>query len=174
MSSIICCPFFWWNVNLFCFLCFFLFFRFTFWSNFISYFISNQVFCCFCSLLNYSIRRSFCGIYSCFCCSIHYFFTIFITEFSWKWQKAISFNVFSKFWFCWISNFCNVYPIISVKLRLSSTSSALLARSLNQTSTEENSILTVFIVVEECGEIFIHCPNCLLATKVNNTFDVCW
>ena len=72
-----------------------------------------------------------------------------------------------------MSHFYNVYPIVSVKLRLSSISSALLAWSLNQTSTEENSISTVFIVVEECGEICIHCPNCLLATKVNKTFDVC-
>ena len=59
--------FFWRNVNFFCFVCFFLFFWFAYWSNFISYFIFNQV-KYFQS--NYSFRRSFCCIYSCFCCSI--------------------------------------------------------------------------------------------------------
>ena len=36
-------------------------------------------------------------------------------------------------------------------------SSALLVWSVNQTSTKENSVLTVFIIVKECGEIFISC-----------------
>ena len=53
-------------------------------------------------------------------------------------------------------------------------SSALLTWSVNQTLTEENSVLTVFIIVKECGEIFINCPNCLFGTKLNKTFDVCW
>ena len=35
--------FFWWNINFFCFFWFFLFFSFTYWSNFISYFISYQI-----------------------------------------------------------------------------------------------------------------------------------
>ena len=48
-----------------------------------------------------------------------------------------------------------VYPIISVKLTLSWISSALLVWSVNQTSTKGNSVLTVFIIVKECGEIFI-------------------
>ena len=52
-------------------------------------------------------------------------------------------------------------------------SSALLTWSVNQTSAEENSVLIVFIIVKECGEIFISCPSCLLGTKVNKTFDVC-
>ena len=43
--------------------------------------------------------------------------------------------------------------MISVKLTLSSISSAFLAWSVNQTSTEENSVLSVFISVEESGEI---------------------
>ena len=42
-----------------------------------------------------------------------------------------------------------------MKLTLSSISSALLAWSVNQTSTEENSVLTVFIIVRECDEIFL-------------------
>ena len=63
--------------------------------------------------------------------------------------------------------------MISVKLTLSSISSALLAWSVNQNPTEENSVLTVFIIVKECGEIVINCPNCLFGTKVNKTFDVC-
>ena len=45
--------------------------------------------------------------------------------------------------------------MISVKLTLSSISSALLAWSVNQTLTEQNSVLTVFIIVKECGQIFI-------------------
>ena len=56
---------------------------------------------------------------------------------------------------------------MKVKLTLSSISRALLALSVNQTSTEENSVLTVFIFIKECGEIFINCPNCLFETKVN-------
>ena len=36
------------------------------------------------------------------------FLTIFIAKFSCKGQKAVSFNVFSKFWFCWTSPLCNV------------------------------------------------------------------
>ena len=63
--------------------------------------------------------------------------------------------------------------MISVKLTLSSISSALLTWSVNQTSTEENLILTVFIFVKVCGEIFIHCSNCLFKTKLKNIFDMC-
>ena len=48
-----------------------------------------------------------------------------------------------------------MYPIISVKLILYLISSVLLAWSVNQTSAEENSVLTVFVIVKECGEIFI-------------------
>ena len=63
--------------------------------------------------------------------------------------------------------------MISVKLTLFSIPSALLAWSVSQTSTEENLVLTVFIILKECSEIFIHCPNCLFGTKVNKTFEVC-
>ena len=63
--------------------------------------------------------------------------------------------------------------MISVELILSSISVALLTWSLNETSTEENSVLTVFIIVKKCGEIFINRPNCLFGTNVNRTFDVC-
>ena len=63
--------------------------------------------------------------------------------------------------------------MISVKLTLSSISSALLAWSVNQNSTEENSVLTVLIIVKECGEIVINCPNCLFGTEVNKIFDMC-
>ena len=64
--------------------------------------------------------------------------------------------------------------MINVKSTLSSISSSLLTWSVIQTSREENSVLTEFIIVKECGEIFINCPNCLFGTKVNKTFDVCW
>ena len=57
-------------------------------------------------------------------------------------------------------------------MTLSSGSCALLAWSVNQTSAEENSVLTVFIIVKECGEILINCPDCLFGRKVNKTFDV--
>ena len=70
--------------------------------------------------------------------------------------------------------FYNIYPIISVKLTLSSISSALLEWSVNQTSTEENSAFTVFIIVKTCGEMFNSCSNYLFGTKLNNTFDACW
>ena len=58
--------FFWWNVNFFCSFCFFLFLWFAYWSNVISYFISNQISCSFCSFVNYLFTNSFCSIY--FCC----------------------------------------------------------------------------------------------------------
>ena len=63
---------------------------------------------------------------------------------------------------------------MSVKLTLSSISSALLTWLVNQTSAKENSELTAFIIVKECGEIFINCSNCLFWTKVNKTFNICW
>ena len=65
------------------------------------------------------------------------------------------------------------YPTISVNLTLSSIPSTLLAWPVNQTSTEENSVLAVFIILKECGEIFINCPNYFFGTNVNKTFDVC-
>ena len=55
----------------------------------------------------------------------------------------------------------------------SSISRALLAWSVNQTSTSENSVLTVFNIVKECGEIFINCPDGLFGTKINKNFDKC-
>ena len=97
-------------------------------------------------------------------------FYIFITRFSSKWQKAISFEVFSKFRFCWISHFYKGYPIIIVKLILSSISSALLTWSVKQTSTKENSVLIVFLIVKQ----LINFPTCLFGTKVNQTFEACW
>ena len=129
---------------------------------FISYFIFNHISSCFSSFLNNSFRSSF-------CCSIHYFLPYLSQNFLVN-EKVISFNIFSVFWFCWISHFYNVYPIISVKLTLSSISSALLKWSVNQTSTKENSIAIVFIIVKERGEIFINCANCLFGTKVNKIF----
>ena len=72
-----------------------------------------------------------------------------------------------------MSHFYNDYPIISVKLTLCSISSALLAWFVNQTSTKENSVLTVFIIVKDYGEIFINCRNFLFRTKLYKTFDVC-
>ena len=79
-----------------------------------------------------------------------------MTRFSGKWQKAVSFNVFSVFFFLWISHFYNIYPIISVNLTLSSILSAFLTLSVNQTSTEENSVLGMFVIVKECDEILIN------------------
>ena len=63
--------------------------------------------------------------------------------------------------------------MISIKLTSSSISSALLIWSINQTLTEDNAVLTVFIFVKQCGKVFINCPNCLFEAKVNRTFDVC-
>ena len=59
------------------------------------------------------------------------------------------------------------------KLTLFSISSGLLDWSVNQNSTEENSVFAVFIIVKTCGEIFNNCLNCLFGTKLNNTFDAC-
>ena len=68
----------------------------------------------------------------------------------------------------------NIYSMISVKLILSSISSAFLTWSVNQTSGEENSVLTIFIIVKECSKIFISCPNSLFRTKLNKILDVHW
>ena len=139
--------FFWQNANFFYFLYFF--FWLSQWSKFIGYFISNQISSCFCNFL----RQFFYPLFL-FLCSIHYFFTIFISKFSSKWQKAVSFNEFSKFRFCWISHFYKSYPIIIAKLTLYSISSVLLTWPVNQTSTKKNSVLIVFVIIKECGEIF--------------------
>ena len=56
---------------------------------------------------------------------------------------------------------------------LSSISSALPAGFVNQTSTKQNSVLTVFIIIKDCCEVFISCPNCLFGTKINKIFDEC-
>ena len=54
-----------------------------------------------------------------------------------------------------------------IKFTLSSISSALQIWSVvNQTTTKEKSVLTVFIIVRECGGIFINRPNCSFGTKV--------
>ena len=63
-------------------------------------------------------------------------------------------------------------PIISVKLVLSSISRGSLFSSVNHTSINENSVFVVPSIVNECGEIFINCQNCLFGKKVNHTFDV--
>ena len=34
-------------------------------------------------------------------------------------------------------------------------------------------VLIVFIIVKECGEILINCPNGSFGTKVNKTLEVC-
>ena len=67
----------------------------------------------------------------------------------------------------------NIYSVIKNKFNLSSTSSALLAWSLKQTSIEENTVWIDFINVKECGEILIIFPSFLFRTKVNETFEVC-
>ena len=111
---------------------------------------------CFCSFLNYSLRSSFYGTIPVFFCSIHQFFTIFITKFSCEWQKTVSFNVFSVICFCWISYICNVYPIISVIFTLPSISRGLLFQSLNHTWTDWNSALVIFSIVDKWGETVIN------------------
>ena len=37
----------------------------------------------------------------------------------------------------------------------------------------ENSVLMVFSIIHECGEILIDCPNCLCGTNRNTTFYAC-
>ena len=148
-SWIICCLFFWYNINFFYCLCFPFFFWFINGSDFNSHFVSNQISRSFCSFLNNSLEAVFAA-------SI----------------PVYSFSVFSVFWFCGISQCYNVYLIITVKLTLSPISSALLTWSINQTSTERNSVLTVFIIVKECVEIFINSPNCLFWTKINKTLII--
>ena len=150
-SSIICCLFFWRNINFFCFVC--LFFWLTYWSNFISYFIPNQISCSFCSFLNNSFCSSFAASIPVFVAVSINFLQYLCPNFLAKDKKP--YYVFSKSWFCWVFHFNNVYPIINVKLRLSLILSTLLAWSVNQASTEENSVLTLFIIVKECGEILL-------------------
>ena len=56
----------------------------------------------------------------------------------------------------------------------SSISSGLLFWLVNHNSTDLNSALVVFSIVNEWCEIVIHWPNGLLGTKVNNTLDAFW
>ena len=115
-----------------------------------------------------------------FTASIPVFVAVSTTFIFVKWQKTTSFNMFSVFWFCWISHFYNVYTMIGVKLKLSSISSALLTWFVNQTSTEENLVLNMFIIFEEKGKIFINCQNCLFRAKFfillwkQCCFKSCW
>ena len=50
-------------------------------------------------------------------------------------------------------------------MTLSSISKALLASTVNQTSTEKKLVLTVFINVKDCGELFTNSPNSLFGQK---------
>ena len=50
---------FWCYVILLLFIFFFFTLCFAYGSNFISYFVSNQIYCSFCSFFNYSFRSSF-------------------------------------------------------------------------------------------------------------------
>ena len=61
--------------------------------------------------------------------------------------------------------------MFSVKLTVSSISSALLTRFVNKILAKENSVLIVFIIAKESGEMFINCPNCFFGTKVNKNFE---
>ena len=72
-----------------------------------------------------------------------------------------------------MSHFYKVYSIIGVIFTLFSISSGLLSLSVNHNSTDWNSALVVFSIINEWGEIVINWPNCLLGTKVNNTLDAC-
>ena len=51
--------FFWWYVDFLSFVFFFFTLCFTYWSNFIGCFISNQISCRFWIFLNYSLKSSF-------------------------------------------------------------------------------------------------------------------
>ena len=62
--------------------------------------------------------------------------------------------------------------MISVKLTLYLISRGSLFLSVNHNSINGNSVFVVPSIVNECGAIFINCPNCLFGTKVNNTFDI--
>ena len=39
---------------------------------------------------------------------------------------------------------------------------------------DENFVFVALSIANECSDILINCPNCLLGTKVNNNFDACW
>ena len=161
--------FFWRIINFFYFVCFILvlfFFTFSFYLlkllYQLFYFQLNLLLLLLFVFLNYYFRSSFCSIYPSFCCSIHWFFTIFLTKLSNKWQKAIFFNIFSVFWFYWKSHFYNIYPIIRVILTLSSISSCLLLWSVNHTSMDENSVFIVFNIVNKWGDILTDQIACLV------------
>ena len=149
--------------DLFLFLCFCL----TYWGNFINYFISNQISCGF----SYSsFRCSLCSIYSCFCWSVHWFFTIFIINFFANDKKPYFSTYFLSFGSIEYLIY-NIYPIIRVILTLYSTSSCLLFCSINCTSINQNSVFVIFSIVSEWRNILINWP---FGKKVSNTLDVFW
>ena len=72
-----------------------------------------------------------------------------------------------------MSHLFNIYPIISVKLTLSSISRDSLLSSVNHSSMDENSVFAGLNIINECGAIFFNCQNCLFGTKVKTTFNAC-
>ena len=135
-------PLLWWNVIFFCFLCF------IGWSNF----IASAVF--WTTLLEAVLQHIFQFL-------LKYpsiFFPIFVTKFSCKWQKDISFFLYfvsveylisvltqwlaSNWHYLWLQRHCFWFQF----------SISLLTWSANHTSTEENSVLTMFINVKECSK----------------------
>ena len=135
-----------------------------------NYFISNQISSLFYSFLNNPLLSQFFQHLLLFLLQHPLICYHIYHEIFWQIRKAISFNIFSIFWFCWKSHFYNAYPMISVKLTLSSISNASLTCPVKQNLRGENSVLTVFIIAKKCRKIFINSPNCLFERKVIATF----
>ena len=150
--------FFWWYVDFLSFIFFVFSFCFSKWSNFISCFISNQISIASGGFWTTRLEAVFAASIPVFVTASINFFTIFSCE----WEKTIYFNVFSVLWFCWISHFYNVYPIISVIFTLSAISTGLLFWSVNHNWMDWNSALVVFSIINKWGEIVINSFSCLI------------
>ena len=123
-----------------------LYFYFTYWSNFISYIISNQIFCCFCSFFVNSLKSRFCSIYSCF-------IAVFINFYNW--QKAIHFNIF----FFLVAICINLLHIVFYF-------KGPIILTCKPFFNEFKFWISSFNIVNEWGAIVVNWSNCLSGTKV--------
>ena len=105
-----------------------IFVCFTCLSNFIGYFISNQLSCSFCCFLNNSYRCTLCSIYSCFCCS--FCFCLFLLPYVSPNLFTIDQKLYPSKYFLYFGPdeifIYNIYLVFRVILTLSSVSNCLL------------------------------------------------
>ena len=84
--------FFWWYINFLSFIFFFFALCFSSWTNFTSYFISNQISCSFYSFFELFVQNQFLQYLFLFLWQYPLIFYHIYQQNSCKWQKAIFFS----------------------------------------------------------------------------------